>query len=103
MLPDIKTLLWLQVRLVLSMFRSRRLHVWARLGRILLMLLLLAMSLPLFAGMGVALGWAVASLSPQAGMELLLIVNSGMLFFWLLLPASYNSQYHLNKPGESPG
>jgi hypothetical protein len=92
MLPDIKTLLWLQVRLVLSMFRSRRLHVWARLGRILLMLLLLAMSLPLFAGMGVALGWAVASLSPQAGMELLLIVNSGMLFFWLLLPASYNSQ-----------
>ncbi|HSJ55076.1 MAG TPA: hypothetical protein VLC52_15145 [Anaerolineae bacterium] len=92
MLADVKTLLWLQGRLILSMFRSRRLHVWARLGRILLMLLLLAMSLPLFLGMGVFLGWAVARLSPLAGMELLLIVNSAVLFFWLLLPATYNAE-----------
>ncbi len=91
-LADFRTLLWLQGRLVLSMFRSRRLHLWARLGRLLLMLLLLAMSLPLFFFMGVGLAWAVARLSPQAALELLLIANTAMLFFWLLLPASYNSE-----------
>ncbi|NLF11758.1 MAG: hypothetical protein GX597_08210 [Anaerolineaceae bacterium] len=92
MLADVKTLLWLQGRLVRSMFRSRRLHVWAQLGRALLMLLLLAMTLPLFFGMGLALGWGVTRLSPDGALELLLIVNSAMLFFWLLLPASYNSE-----------
>ncbi|MDD3825516.1 MAG: hypothetical protein PHY79_06040 [Anaerolineae bacterium] len=92
MLADVKTLLWLQGRLVRSMFRSRRLHVWAQLGRVLLMLLLLAMTLPLFFGMGLALGWGVTRLSPDGALELLLIVNSAMLFFWLLLPASYNSE-----------
>lgn len=92
MLADVKTLLWLQGRLLRSMFRSRRLHVWARLGRVLLMLLLLTMSLPLFFGMGVALAWGVTRLSPSGALELLLIVNSALLFFWLLLPASYDSE-----------
>jgi hypothetical protein len=92
MTAEVKNLLWLQWRLVRSMFRSRRLHVWARLGRILLMLLMLVSLLPLFMAMGAGLGFALTRLSPQAGFELLLIVNTGMLFFWLLLPASYNSQ-----------
>jgi len=92
MLADVKTLLWLQGRLIRSMFRSRRLHVWAQLGRVLLMLLLLVVTLPLFFGMGLALGWGVTRLSPDGALELLLIVNSAMLFFWLLLPASYNSE-----------
>ncbi len=92
MLADVKTLLWLQGRLIRSMFRSRRLHIWAQLGRVLLMLLLLAVTLPLFFGMGLALGWGVTRLSPDGALELLIIVNSAMLFFWLLLPASYDSE-----------
>lgn len=92
MVAEVKHLLWLQWRLTLSMFRSRRLHVWARLGRILLMLLLLVSVLPLFMAMGAGLGLSLTKLSPQAGLELLLIVNTGLLFFWLLLPATYNSQ-----------
>jgi hypothetical protein len=92
MLAEIKNLFWLQGRLTLSMFRSRRLHTWARLGRVLLMLLMLVTLLPLFMGLGAGLGYALARLSPEAGFELLLIVNTAMLFFWLLLPATYNSQ-----------
>ncbi len=92
MVAELKNLLWLQWRLTRSMFRSRRLHIWARLGRILLMLLMLLSLLPLFMAMGAGLGFALTKLSPQAGFELLLIVNTAMLFFWLLLPATYNSQ-----------
>ena len=92
MVADVKNLFWLQGRLVRSMFRSRRLHVWARMGRILLMLLMLVALLPLFMAMGAGLGYALTRLSPQAGFELLLIANTGLLFFWLLLPATYNSQ-----------
>jgi hypothetical protein len=89
---EIKHLFWLQWKLTLSMFRSRRLHVWARLGRVLLMLLMLVTLLPLFMTMGAGLGFGLTHLSTQAGFELLLLVNTAMLFFWLLLPATYNSQ-----------
>ena len=41
MLAEIKTLLWLQWKLTISMFRSRRAHVWARLGSMLLAFLML--------------------------------------------------------------
>ncbi|MGD8626177.1 MAG: hypothetical protein PVF47_15210 [Anaerolineae bacterium] len=92
MLSEIKTLLWLQWRLTISMFRSRRLHVWARLGRILLMLVILLTTLPLFAAMGVGLAIFTAQLSAPAAFELLIMANSAMLLFWLVLPASYSSQ-----------
>lgn len=92
MLAEVKTLFWLQWKLTLSMFRSHRLHVWARLGQILLMLLMLVVTLPMFVAMGGFLGWGITRLSPQGSFELLVIVNSAMLFFWLLLPASYSSQ-----------
>jgi hypothetical protein len=92
MVADIKNLFWLQGKLVRSIFRSRRLHVWARLGRILLMVLMLVSILPLFMATGAGLGFSLTQLSPQAGFELLLLVNTTLLFFWLLLPASYNSQ-----------
>ncbi|MEJ2210890.1 MAG: hypothetical protein P8129_17885, partial [Anaerolineae bacterium] len=93
MLAEVKNLFWLQWRLTLSMFRTRRLHVWARLGRILLMLLMLLLVLPMFMALGAGLGWGLTQLSPQAGFELLLIANTVLLFFWLLLPATYNSQF----------
>ncbi|MBN1659443.1 MAG: hypothetical protein JXA93_13650 [Anaerolineae bacterium] len=93
MLAEIKTILWLQWKLTLSMFRARRLALFARLGRLLLMLLLFVTTLPFFVVMGVVLGVAVADLSPGAAFELLLLVNTGLLFFWLLMPSSYNSQF----------
>jgi hypothetical protein len=92
MLAEVRTLFWLQWKLTLSMFRSRRLHVWARLGQILIILLMLVVTLPMFVAMGGFLGWGITRLSPQGSFELVVIVNSAMLFFWLLLPASYSSQ-----------
>jgi hypothetical protein len=92
MLADVKTLLWLQWRLTVSMFRARRLAALARLGRLLLMLLLLITTIPFFVGLGIALGIGVANLSPEGALELLVVVNTGLLFVWLLMPASYNSQ-----------
>jgi hypothetical protein len=92
MLAELKTIFWLQWRLTRSMFRSRRAHLWARLGRILLMILLLGFTMPFFAVMGALLGITTATVTPQAAFELLILVNTGILFLWLLLPASYNSE-----------
>jgi hypothetical protein len=91
-LAEIKTIFWLQFKLTAAMFRSRRLHMWARLGQILLMLLVLSLTLPFFVAMGIALGAGMAIVSPQAAFELAILANSALLFFWLLLPASYSSQ-----------
>lgn len=89
MLSEIRTLLWLQWRLNVAMFRSRRLHLWARLGRMLLALLTLVFSLPFFALTAAALAFAMTRLSPQGAYELAIVANSGVLLVWLLLPASY--------------
>ncbi|HSJ58290.1 MAG TPA: hypothetical protein VLC95_13990 [Anaerolineae bacterium] len=93
MLADVKTILWLQWKLTLSMFRARRLALLARLGRLVLMLFLFVTTLPFFVGMGIFLGIVVANLSAEAAFELILIVNTAMLFFWLLMPASYSAQF----------
>lgn len=89
---ELKTILWLQWRLTLAIFRSRRDYFWARIGRIALGLLLFASSLPFFAAMAVGLAVTMAKVSPQAAMELALLVNTGVFFLWLLMPATYNSE-----------
>jgi len=88
---EIRTLLWLQWRLTLSLFRSRRPDILARLGRLLLGVFMLLFSLPAFAGMAAGLGFLLAMLSPAAALELVVLVNAGLLLLWLVLPASYNS------------
>ncbi|NLE75987.1 MAG: hypothetical protein GX605_04465 [Chloroflexi bacterium] len=90
MAAEIRTLLWLQWRLTLSVFRSRRQDILARLGRFLLGLLGLLLNLPVCAVAGVGLGLLLANLSPEAALEMTVLTNTGLLFLWLLLPASYN-------------
>ncbi len=90
---DLRTLFWLQWRLTVAMFRSRRSDNWARLGRVLLGVLVMILSLPFFTTVGVLLALAAARLSPRGAYELLIMVNSALLFFWLLMPATYNSEF----------
>jgi len=52
---------------------------------------MLLFSLPAFAGMAAGLGFLLAMLSPAAALELVVLVNAGLLLLWLVLPASYNS------------
>ncbi|NPV06957.1 MAG: hypothetical protein HPY83_03205 [Anaerolineae bacterium] len=88
---EVRTLLWLQWRLTLSLFRSRRAEMLARVGRLLFGLMLLVLSLPAFGFMAVGLGLLLANLSPRAAFELATLANAGILFVWLLLPASYDT------------
>ncbi len=91
MRAEIRTLLWLQWRLQISILRSRRADVWARLGRLLLALLMLIGIVPGFGLVAVGLGYALTRVSPAAGVELLLITNTLLALLWLLLPALYSS------------
>ena len=92
MIAEIRTLFWLQSRLIVSMFRSRRLHLWARLGRILLMLLMLVSTIPLFLAFAGAMGYGMTRLSPAGAFELVILVNCVVFFLWLLLPGTYSSE-----------
>lgn len=90
---DLKTLFWLQARLTLSIFRSRRAGERLRVVVKLLQIVSFLFTLPFFVLMGLALaGVSVALLTPRATYELFMIVNNVLFLFWLLLPASYNSQ-----------
>lgn len=89
---ELKTLLWLQWKLTLSMFRSRRMTDMARLLRLLLVILQAVFTFPVFLAMGAALGVGLALLSPRAAVEVTLLVNIFLTFIWLLLPSSYSSQ-----------
>lgn len=93
MWAELRTLFWLQFKLTLSMFRSRRTEEQIRALMWLLRGLMFLFTLPMFVAMG--FGLAVVSafwLTPRATYELAMLVNHLMLFFWLLLPASYSSQ-----------
>lgn len=92
MAAELRAILWLQWRLTMAVFRSRRDYVWARIGRIALGLFMLVGSLPVFVAMGVGLAVLLAGVSPQGAVELALLTNTGMFFLWLLMPASYNSE-----------
>ncbi|MBN1430047.1 MAG: hypothetical protein JXB07_16880 [Anaerolineae bacterium] len=89
---ELRTLFWLQWKLTLAMFRSTRASVRLRLGGCLLQLLIFGLVFPMFVLMGIGIGIGLAILTPAAAYEVAIIVNSFMLFIWLLLPASYNSQ-----------
>lgn len=90
---ELKTLFWLQLKLTMSMFRSRRTGEQIRAVMFLFKLVSFVFTVPLFVAMGI--GLAVVSilfLSPQATYEAAILANNLMFFIWLLLPASYNSQ-----------
>jgi hypothetical protein len=93
MRAEIKTLVWLQWRLFVAMFRTRRLHIWARLGRILLMLLMLFTTIPAFLVLASLLAFGMTRLSPAGAYELAMLVNCGLFFLWLMLPGTYSSDF----------
>ena len=89
---ELKTLFWLQFKLTRSMFRSRRTSDRLHVVGVLLQILKLLFSLPMFVLMGGALAATLILLSPDAAYEVAMLVNAFMFFIWLLLPASYSSQ-----------
>jgi hypothetical protein len=92
MWAELKTLFWLQWKLTLSMFRSRRTRDALRILDLLLQAVKLTMTFPLFVLMGISLAVALILSSPDAAYELVMMVNAFLFFVWLVLPASYNSQ-----------
>jgi hypothetical protein len=89
---EICTLFWLQFKLTRATFRGRRVGDRLRMLGLVSRLLSLLFSLPLFVLMGAALAVGLILLTPRAAYELAMTVNVGMLFVWLLLPASYTSR-----------
>jgi hypothetical protein len=89
---DIRTLFWLQFKLTRAAFRGRRVGDRLRMLGLISRFLSLLFSLPLFVLMGAALAVGLILLTPRGAFELAMIVNVGLAFIWLLLPASYNTQ-----------
>lgn len=89
---ELQTLFWLQWKLTLAMFRSRRLADKAWIVQLLLRIVQLVFTFPVFLAMGVGLAIGLALVTPGAAFELAIVANTLLSFFWLLLPASYSSQ-----------
>jgi hypothetical protein len=92
MWSELRTLFWLQWKLTRSMFRSHRLGDRLRVLGLLLRALQFAFTLPVFVLMGIGLAVGLILLPARAAYEVVMIVNTGLFFIWLVLPASYNSQ-----------
>ncbi len=92
MWTELKTLLWLQWKLTRSMFRSRRKSDVMRIVGLLLRILSLLFTLPMFVVMGVGVAVGLILLSPRAAYEVVIILNTGLFFIWLLMPSSASSQ-----------
>ena len=90
---DLKNLLWLQGRLTVAMFRTRRTSEQLHVAGVVLRIVGFLFAIPFFIAMGAGIAAiSILLLSPQATYELLMLVNNGLFFVWLILPASYNSQ-----------
>lgn len=90
---ELRTLFWLQWKLTLAMFRSRQAADRAWVVQLLLRLFQIVFTLPVFLLMGVGVALVmILLLTPEAAVEFTMVLNTFMLLFWLLLPASYNSQ-----------
>jgi hypothetical protein len=92
MWTELKTLFWLQWKLTRAMFRSRRTSTQLHVVGLLLRVVSLVFTFPMFLLMGIALAVGLILLSPGAAFEVVMIVNTFMFLIWLILPASYNSQ-----------
>ncbi len=90
---ELKTLFWLQGKLTLSLFRSRRSADWFWILRMGLMLIQGIFTFPIFILMGVGMAAGLAYLSPRAAFEAVIIANTFMTLFWLMMPGMYSSQF----------
>jgi hypothetical protein len=90
---DLNNLLWLQGKLTVSMFRTRRASERLRVAGLVLQVVGFVVALPFFLGMGIGIAvLGILLFTPQANYEFLMLVNNGLFALWLILPASYNSQ-----------
>lgn len=92
MWSELKTLFWLQWKLTRAMFRSRRVGDRLRVLGLVLRLFQFLFSFPMFVLMGIGLAVGLMLLTPRAAYEVVMLVNTGLFFIWLLLPSSYSSQ-----------
>jgi hypothetical protein len=89
---ELKTLFWLQWKLTRAMFRSGRLSDRLRLLEMLWRVSQFLFTFPVFLLLGVGLAVGLILFSADAAYELVMIVNTGLCFLWLVLPASISSQ-----------
>jgi len=89
---ELKTLFWLQGKLTLAMFRSRRTSDWFWLLRLGLVLIQGVFMFPVFILMGIGIAIGLALLSPRAAFEATVLGNTALMLFWLMMPGMYNSQ-----------
>jgi hypothetical protein len=93
MWSELRTFFWLQYKLTRSMFRSRRAGDKLRILGLLSRMAMFLFTLPMFVAMGGGLAVGLILLSPRAAYEVAMTVNVTLFFIWLLLPASYSSQF----------
>ncbi len=89
---ELKTLFWLQGKLTLAMFRSRRAADWFWLLRLGLTLIQMIFTFPMFLLLGVGVAVSLALLSPRAAFEAAVLGNTLMTLLWLMAPGMYSSQ-----------
>jgi hypothetical protein len=89
---ELGTLFWLQWKLTLATFRSRRAAEWIGILRRLLIAVQMIFALPVFVAIGIGLAVFMIWLSPQAAFEVAVLVNTFLLLAWLLAPNAYSSQ-----------
>jgi hypothetical protein len=92
MIAELKTLFWLQWRLTMAMFRRKDAQGIARLLQQALLVLQLLFTFPTFVLMGVGLAVGLALITPRAAFEAVVILNTFLMFVWLLMPTSYSGQ-----------
>jgi hypothetical protein len=92
MIEDLRTLVWLQARLTLSIFRTGDAADRFRGVALILRVLFALISAPAAIAVGIVTAILLARLPAAAAYEMVVIINTVMLGLWLLLPASASSQ-----------
>jgi len=83
---DLRNLFWLQWRLTLGSFRSRRARHRLRAVAQVLQAARYVFTFPVFAALGVAAAVGLALLSTEAAFAAAVAINLGLAFLWLLSP-----------------
>ena len=89
---DIRTMLWLQWRLTVAIFRSRRTQHRMRALNVVVRALQFVFLIPIFLGVGVGLAVVVSLSSPEAAAGIAVLVSLGLTFFWLVGPVMGESR-----------
>jgi hypothetical protein len=89
---DIRTMLWLQWRLTVAIFRSRRGQHRMRALNLVVRALQFLFLIPLFIGMGVGLAVMLSLSSPEAAAGIAVLVGLALTLLWLIGPVMGESR-----------